>query len=98
MTTPEQAQVGLERERAAYWAKRNEPPTEDIRPILEAAQQLLGGTSNRAAGRRAGRIKGMIRSQRHRPARRSDALVRAFNIAAANRKRRELERAAKREG
>ena len=89
MISAERAAAYFKRQRDAYWKRRNEPPVEDIRPIEQAAEQLLGGTSNRRAGRSAGRYRGVSRSQRHRPARPSAKLVCEAQLAAARRAARE---------
>jgi hypothetical protein len=81
MTTPEQAQASLERERAAYWKRKNAPPAPpepDIRPISGLAKLLGTGGNNRASARAAGRVQGVTRSQVARPARPTFGQVRAY--------------------
>jgi hypothetical protein len=79
--TPEQAQASLEREREAYWKRRNAPPPEpepDMRPISGLGNLLGGGGSNRASARASGRYKGVSRSQVAGPSRPTFEQVRVY--------------------
>jgi len=79
MITPEQAQASLERERNAYWIRKN---AAKVKPGQGPIDAYSGPPPNRAQ-MRANRAGGMIWSQRHKPARPSAALLRAAREAAA---------------
>lgn len=72
------AQVGLERERNAYWIRKNaEKLRRQDRPSKQERAQARQPLPNRA-DMRANQAGGMIWSQRHRPARPSDTILRQY--------------------
>lgn len=76
-TTPEQAQAGFERERNAYWIRKNaEKVRRQDQPSRQERATARQPVPNRA-DMRANQSGGMIWSQRHRSARPSDTIVRA---------------------
>ncbi len=89
MTTSEQAQASLERERNAYWIRKNaDKVRRDDRPSRQERIQARQPLPNRK-DMRANQSGGMIWSQVARPARPSDELIRAERLRAARRKAKE---------
>ena len=105
MTTREEiAQAQQDAEREAYWTRRArakiaKAESEPQAPAPQRVHSKRQRKAMRAAGTQAHYLRarqgvGMIWSQRHRPARPSDQLVREAKLAAAKRAAREAERKA----